>query len=143
MEHEGIADEAVRSAKRWLVSAELNAGKGNYDSALYSLEMSVEIAMKAVLLSIGIDVPKSHRIGDVFTASVRDEKRLPEEFKRHVEECVDIFNALLELRAAGGYMFESKTTMDELRTEYERYRKDAENVVGLCAVAVHAATSGS
>ena len=143
MEHEGIAEEAIGSAKRWLVSAELNAGKGNYDSALYSLEMSVEIAMKAVLLSIGIDVPKSHRIGDVFAASVREDKRLPDEFKSHIGECTDIFNALLGLRAAGGYMFEAKTTMGELKDEYERYRKGAEDVVGLCEGAVDVVASVS
>ncbi|EQD35113.1 HEPN domain protein, partial [mine drainage metagenome] len=121
MEYKGIAADAIGSAKRWLASAELNARHGSYDSALYSLEMSVEISMKAVLMCIGIDVPKTHAIGDIFASSVKSDKRIPKVFKEHVEESVDVFNALLGLRAASGYIFETKTTMEELKAKYERY----------------------
>ncbi|MCL4380983.1 MAG: HEPN domain-containing protein [Candidatus Marsarchaeota archaeon] len=142
MEYKGIARNAIEGAKRWLISAELNAEHGSYDSALYSLEMSVEIAMKAVLLSIGIDVPKAHGIGDVFAASVRSDKRIPEEFKQQAAKTVEIFNALLGLRAASGYMFETNAKMEEFKAKYGLYRKSAGNAVELCSTAVHAAEHG-
>ncbi len=138
MEYKEIARDAIDSAKRWLVSADLNAGAGNFDSALYSLEMSVEISMKAVLLSINIDVPKEHRIGDIFDASINTDKRIPKEFRQHAADTVNIFNALLELRTASGYMFETKTTIKDLKVKYEYYKKDAKRIVEICAKTVHA-----
>ncbi|MHB1439890.1 MAG: HEPN domain-containing protein [Cuniculiplasma sp.] len=139
MEYKGIAADVIGSAKRWLASAELNASHSNYDLAIYSLEMSVEISMKAVLMHIGIDVPKTHAIGDIFTSSVKSDKRIPKDFKGHIEESVDVFNALLGLRAASGYIFETKTTMEELKAKYEHYKKGATTVVELCARAVQSA----
>ncbi len=138
MEYKKIAVDAVESAKRWLVSADLNAEAGNFDSALYSLEMCVEISMKAVLMSINIDVPKAHRIGDIFSASISEDKHVPKEFKQKSADIINVFNALLELRTASGYMFETKTTMKELKIKYEHYKKDAGKIVELCAKTVHA-----
>ena len=71
MEDKSIATDAIESAKRWLSSSSANAERGNYDLEVYSLEMSIEIALKALVFSTGTDVPKTHSIGDRVTKIVR------------------------------------------------------------------------
>lgn len=130
MEHRKIALDATASAARWLDSAKLNAKSGNYDAALYSLEMSVEIALKAVLLSLEIDAPKVHTIGDAVTLALQD-KRVPKEFKEKTSTVLGTFNALLSLRSVGGYAFETKASLGDLKELYEKYKDDAARTVKL------------
>jgi HEPN domain-containing protein len=114
----------------------VNAGAGNYDSAVYSLEMSVEIAFKAVLLALGVEAPKTHAVGDALTIAVAGGMGIPKELKENVRDYVETFNALLDLRAAGGYMYEGSLSMDDLRRKYESNIAKAEKIVGLCGTAV-------
>lgn len=139
MEHRKIALDAVGSADRWLDSAKLNAKSGNYDAALYSLEMSVEIALKAVLLSLEIDVPRVHAINDAVTLALQD-RRAPKEFKDKVPTVLSTFNALLSLRSVGGYVFETRASLADLKTLYGKYKEEAEGVVKLCGDSVRKIT---
>lgn len=138
MEDKGIASDAIDSAKRWFTSAESNAGAGNYDTALYSLEMSVEIAFKGLLFALGADAPKSHSIGDLVIKSVRGNGRLPKELTAKIDGFVATFNALLSLRQASGYVFETRYDMRELKAEYRKYARDAEELIAECGKAVSA-----
>ena len=51
---------AIDDANRWVISAEKNFDSGNYDIALYSMEMALEIAMKSFLIKNKIEYPKKH-----------------------------------------------------------------------------------
>lgn len=136
MEDSGIALAAVGSAKRWLASAKAAAGIGSYDSALYALEMSIEISLKAVLFSLGMDVPKSHAIGDVFSYAVKENRSVPKELRNGLDGILDTFNALLELRAASGYIFETKTSLEGLKAKYDRYVGEVESASRVCEASV-------
>jgi HEPN domain-containing protein len=136
MENAGISAAAMASAERWLNSARINAKAGSYDTAIYSLEMSVEIALKALLLALGTDVPKSHAIGDLVLESVQGNRRLPKELVENAGSIVRLFNSLVSLRPVSGYAFETKSGLKELRARYERHVGEAENAVELCGKAV-------
>ncbi len=136
MEDKGIAKEAIASAKRWLGSSRFNADAGNYDAALYSMEMAVEIAMKAVLYSIKTEVPKSHSIGDIFKDSVKNSGALPKELKENADKMVRTFNVLMDLRPTGAYIFETRSTLAELKKKYASYKDEAGKIIDLCDKAV-------
>lgn len=141
MEDKGIAGDAVASAKRWLNSAGRNAGGGDYDTALYSLEMSVEIALKAVLFALGLEVPRMRSISDLATEALKGDSRLPKEFREETDSMVGTFNALINLRPTSGYMFETTSTLTELKKKYEAYKGNAERTVDLCENAVRLLTT--
>lgn len=132
MEDKGIAEDAIESAGRWMKAAELNAGVGNYDSALYSLEMSAEIALKAVLLALRIDIPKTHNIADVFLQSVGEDKRASNAFGPNVGRMIETFRTLLELRSVSGYIYETRYNMGALKAKYESNIDDVVEIVDSC-----------
>lgn len=132
MEDKQSAGAAIGSAKRWLRSAELNAKAGNYDSALYSLEMANEIAFKAVLMSLGVDAPKTHNISDVFSRSVGADRKASKAFEGRMDAAVDTFRSLLELRSISGYIYETKYDVIALKGKYRSYAKPVEDVIGVC-----------
>ena len=136
MEHEGIAEEAIGSAKRWLVSAELNAGKGNYDSALYSLEMAVEISFKAVLLAMHMEVPKTHNVADVLAQAIGSDRAASAALAGKMDGMRDAFRSLLELRGISSYMYETRYDMKRLKGKYEAYLGPAEDAINACGSAV-------
>jgi HEPN domain-containing protein len=132
MEDKGIAADAIASAKRWLASAKANAAARNYDTALYSLEMAVEIALKALLFSLGADVPKTHFIGDFVMQIVKEDKHIPNELSGSINNIIETFNALVTLRSVSGYIFETRTLVHELKDKYDKYFKEAEKIITLC-----------
>jgi HEPN domain-containing protein len=132
MEDKKIAIDAIESAQRWLQAAKLNAKIGNYDSALYSLEMSTEIALKAVLLALGIDIPKTHNIADVFAKSVSSDKKALKAFKGEIDVTIDVFRSLLELRNISGYIYETRYNMNALKDKYDLYIKSSEEIIEIC-----------
>ena len=139
MEDKGIGQDAIESARRWLNSARINASAGSYDAALYSLEMSVEIALKALLLSLGIEVPRTHSIGDLVIESVRDNKRLPKELAQNADKIVGLFNSLAALRPISGYIFETKSSLRDMKVKYDKYANEADAVIEMCGKAVKSA----
>ena len=136
MENKEIAGEAILSARRWLESSQATAKDGNYDVAIYGLEMSVEIALKAVMLSIGVETPKIHAIGDAFAKVVKENGRVPLEFSSSLTETIGTFNKLLELRSVAGYMFESGDEFANFEKQYNALEGSACRVVAMCEKAV-------
>jgi len=61
-----IARQMLDRAARWLQGAERALEDNRWDDVVYCAQMSVEISVKSVLLSIGIDYPKGHDVSDVF-----------------------------------------------------------------------------
>ena len=53
---------------------------------VYSLEMSIEIALKALVFSTGTDVPKTHSIGDRVTKIVREDVNLARRLGGEIDE---------------------------------------------------------
>lgn len=137
MEDKGVGPDAIESARRWLNSARINAAAGSYDAALYSLEMSVEIALKGLLFSLGRDVPKTHSIGDVVMDALRESKKLPKELAANPDKIVGLFNSLIALRPVSGYIFETKSSLRDLKGKYEKYVDEAEEIIEMCNKAVN------
>ncbi|MCL6002335.1 MAG: HEPN domain-containing protein [Candidatus Thermoplasmatota archaeon] len=136
MEDKGIARDAIESAKRWLSSSIANAEAGNYDLAVYSLEMSTEISLKALLFFNGIEAPKTHSIGDLVTKTVKEDAKLSKILGTEIEEFVHTFNSLWTLRSISGYIFETRSTLDDMRVKYERFAKETTRIVEMCDRAV-------
>ena len=50
----------IEDAKRWFAVAKLSMDNSLSDKAMYAMEMSLEMVLKAVLLAFGAEFPKTH-----------------------------------------------------------------------------------
>ena len=130
MVNQNLAERALADAEEWLQSAnklrEINAGP----KILYSLEMGVELSIKALLLYHGIDFPKSHNILAA-VVSLLSSDIIDDEIRENAELIISTFHALLDLRSASGYSYESSYSHEFFIEKAEEYDGPASQVLAL------------
>lgn len=126
----------IETAKGWLKTAEVAFDAGIYEQSLYALEMSVEIALKAVLIATHVEVPKVHDITDVVRTFLVHNKKLPKEFADNIPDYLSTFKSLVEIRPFVGYGFENKNERiwfdkqaQELMPKCTKIVKSCENAI--------------
>ena len=132
MERNEAAD-ALEDAKRWFKTAMLAGEHGDYNIGLYSLEMSIEIALKGVLVRFGVTYPKVHDVIPLVMKIFTEEKaKLPKEFVDNENLIIDTFRELLKRRGPAGYTFSSNIKISDLKGDFNAYSKATDKVIGLC-----------
>ena len=131
MVNQNLAERALADAEEWLQSAnklrEINAGP----KILYSLEMGVELSIKALLLYHGIDFPKSHNILAAVLSLISSDKIDDDEIRENAELIISTFHALLDLKSASGYSYESSYSHEFFIEKAEEYYGPASQVLAL------------
>ncbi len=61
-----ISQKAIKRAERWYQSAIRGFEDEKWDDVIYSYEMAVEQALKAVLILYCIEYPKQHDISNIY-----------------------------------------------------------------------------
>ena len=132
-----IADEAIRTAESWIKTAETMLGERVYNTALYSEEMAVEIALKAVMLSIGIEPPKVHNIIESVETNVLDSNNVPKKYKEELKEITrSLLPELLRNRQLSGYTFNYNINQKDLEKLAVKYLEASQKAVETCKKAV-------
>ncbi len=130
------AEEILRSSEMWLRTCDASRKAGIPASALYSLEMSVEMALKAVLCGLGIEVPKAHNVTNQIREVARHDARIPKEFRERMDKIASTFSTLVEYRAPSGYSFEYNLSDEELERKLDSLYDDSKEIIELCRRAV-------
>jgi len=52
----------LERSRRFLITAEMQIERGFYDLAIYSLEQALQLYLKACLLKLGVDYPRTHSV---------------------------------------------------------------------------------
>jgi len=78
-----------------------------WDDVIYSSQMAVEHAIKAILLEQGLIFKRVHDVSDEFL-SLKTQKSLPKEIVLHIDELSDVLIYLTDQRAFAGYGFEEE-----------------------------------
>ena len=124
-----LAGRALEDAEEWVQSAkklnEINAGP----KILYSLEMGVELSLKALLFYHGIDFPKTHNILAAVVSLVTSDDFDDLEMKENSEFIFSTFHALLDLRGASGYSYESSYSRQFFIEKGHQYAEPAERIL--------------
>ena len=118
-------------AARWLQGAERALEDNRWDDVVYCAQMSVEISVKSVLLSIGIDYPKGHDVSDVFLQLV-DQEKVPAWFRKDAPKIADVVAKLAEQRGLAGYGFEPGITAEYFRGYAPEALRSAKKVHSDC-----------
>jgi|GEM_PF-6371951 HEPN domain-containing protein len=129
--------KALESSEMWLRTAEAAFEKKLYPSSLYALEMATEIALKAVLVTMRVDVPKTHNMTQMLK-DIFDEKRslLPKEFLENEGFAIEVLSDLLLLRNPAGYAYETNISTSEFESKAEEYIKKTDRVLKLAKTAI-------
>ena len=113
-------EAALETSRLWFKAAEDTRKGGSYNVSLYSLEMSLEIALKAILMTMRIDPPKTHDVGNVVKRILVELKNKDID-KREITEIVDLFYVLLGLRNESGYMYDSRMSNSSFKELVDKY----------------------
>ncbi len=128
-----IAKEAIDTAESWLETANTMAGKGIYNTALYSEEMAVEIALKAVMLAVDVEPPKIHNIIEIMENNTLLSRKIPKEKYSDVKRIVrTLLPELLRSRQTSGYTFNYNIDRKELKTLALKYLVASRDALNLC-----------
>jgi HEPN domain-containing protein len=126
-----LASRALKNAEEWLLSSkELDKAKVA-SKVLYSLEMGVEMSLKALLIYHGIDFPKSHNILPVVANLISSSEFDDTEIKVSSNEIFSTFHALLDIRSASGYSYESSFDNEFFLEKANRYADPAFHIFEL------------
>ena len=124
-------EAALETSRLWFKAAEDTRKGGSYNVSLYSLEMSLEIALKAILMTMRIDPPKTHDVGNVVKRILVELKNKDID-KREITEIVDLFYVLLGLRNESGYMYDSRMSNSSLKELVDKYFEATQKALEKC-----------
>ena len=125
--------EAMKIAENWLLTAETMTEKKIYNTALYSEEMAVEIALKALLLSFHIEPPKIHNIIEIVNSKIINSEKLSKEKREEIKEITRyLLPELLVNRQVSGYTFNYNIDKKDLEALALKYLELTRNAVKLC-----------
>ncbi len=128
---------AIENSRIWLATAKAALAEGIYTTALYGAEMSVEIALKGVLIELGVDIPKSHNIVSLARISLKENRsRLSKEFVEKEHFITSTLETLLDLRPVVGYAYERNIGKEDMKPRAKEYLRKAEEIVSLCGNAI-------
>jgi len=124
-----LAKLALKRSGRWLKSALRALEDERWDDVVYSSQMAVEQASKAVLIALGIEYPKEHDVSVVFK-QIQEIENIPAWFVSMIPELANIISELAELRGLAGYGYEKGLDADYFKEyapeAYEMARKHHE-----------------
>jgi len=138
-----MVKKPIDTARDWLIAAEATMEAEKYEQSLYSMEMSVEIAFKAVLISVKADAPKLHDVRRVLNTMLSGSRKVPKEFIANLDSYTSTFGTLLSIRSMVGYGFESGTASMELDKQAKELLPKCRAIVKACEEAVKHAEKSS
>ena len=129
-------ERAIETSRNWYETARITTAAGIYSQAFYSLEMSAEIALKAVLISLHVEVPKVHDIRKIARMYLAGNKSVPQTFLGKLDEILEIFESLLRMRSMIGYGFEGILDKEDLRKQLDILLPQCSDLVEQCEIAI-------
>ncbi len=126
----------IDTAKDWLEVAEIASDAKKYEQSLYALEMSVEIAFKAVLMSVNVEAPKVHDIRRVLRTFLIGNKSMPKAFTKELDGYISTFEDLLRLRPFVGYGFENGAGKKMMEEQAKAMLPKCAKIVSACEDAI-------
>ena len=126
-----IARRAIVDAKQWLSIAEKSIEVEAYSKAIYAMEMGVEVSLKSLLLANGVDFPKTHNIIPYIKELVSSDQFKDLEIRNNLDQLLSTFHALLDLRTASGYSYESSLDSAFFKERAEKYLAPSHEIVTL------------
>jgi len=130
MKNYETANEALKRARRWYQGSNRALEDQRWDDVVYSYEMAVEQALKAILILYGIEYPKKHDISNIYL-SLKN-KKVPEFFSKNIDNHAKILNILVKKRGPAAYGYVEGINKNEFMKDAKNLKQDVENILNEC-----------
>jgi len=125
-----IAHEALRRGEQWHQSAIRAFEDERWNDVVYSYQMAVEQALKAILILKGIEYPKIHDIWK-FYLNINKEI-LPQWFTDKMEFHATNLKNLVKLRERSAYGYIDGITKDAFKEDALEYKEAVKEIINDC-----------
>jgi len=130
MKNYETANEALKRARRWYQGSIRALEDQRWDDVVYSYEMAVEQALKAILILYGIEYPKKHDISNIYL-SLKN-KKVPEFFSKNIDNHAKILNILVKKKGPAAYGYVEGINKNEFMKDAKNLKQDVENILNEC-----------
>ena len=130
MKNYETTNEALKRARRWYQGSIRALEDQRWDDVVYSYEMAVEQALKAILILYGIEYPKKHDISNIYL-SLKN-KKVPEFFSKNIDNHAKILNILVKKRGPAAYGYVEGINKNEFMEDAKNLKQDVENILNEC-----------
>jgi HEPN domain-containing protein len=121
---------AVERAFRWYQGAIRACEDERWDDVIFSLQMSVEQALKAILILFGIEYPKKHDVSTIYVEL--KQKQIPEWFKEKIDNQVDMLKNLVKLGGKAAYGYVDGLKKDDFKDDPSNFKDPVKDVIEDC-----------
>lgn len=121
---------AVERGFRWYQGAIRAYEDERWDDVIYSLQMSIEQALKAILILFGIEYPKKHDVSTIYVEI--KQKQIPEWFKEKIDNQLDILKVLIKLRGKAAYGYVDGLKKDDFKDDASNFKDPVKDVIEDC-----------
>lgn len=130
MKNSETTKEALERARRWYQGAIRALEDKRWDDVIYSYEMAVEQALKAILILYGIEYPKKHDISIIYLTL--KSKKIPEFFSKNIDNHAKILNLLVKKRGPAAYGYVEGINKNEFMKDAKDLKQDIEDILNQC-----------
>ncbi len=126
MQNRDLAVDYVRRARARLAAVDALVGEESWADVVRESQEVVELALKGLLRSVGVEPPRIHDVADVLVA---ESERLPEALRRDVPRLAEASRGLRRDRELAFYGAEDLTPSDFYRKPDGMSARDAARLV--------------
>ncbi|TXT58782.1 MAG: HEPN domain protein [Promethearchaeota archaeon] len=122
--------KGLQRAKRWYQSAIRALEDKRWDDVIYSYEMAIEQAFKAILILYGIEYPKKHDISSIFIQL--KQKDIPDNYLGKIDEYANLLKYLVEKRGPAAYGYIQGISKEIFKEDALKLKETVEEVLENC-----------
>lgn len=125
-----ISQEALKRAKSWYQSAVRGFEDKRWNDVIYSCQMSVEQALKAILILFCIEYPKKHDVSNVYLNLKK--QSIPKWFLNKIKYHSKILRELVKKRGLSSYGYIDGMTNEDFKEDAFKYKEPVKRIINDC-----------
>lgn len=125
-----ISQKAIKRAERWYQSSIRGFEDRRWDDVVYAYAMSLEQALKAIMILYGIEYPKKHDISKEYKNLKNQD--IPEWFLEKLNIHADTLKNLIIKRAAAAYGYVDGITEEEFTEDANYFKEPVKEIIEDC-----------
>ena len=121
---------AMKRGSSWYQGAIRAFEDERWDDVIYSFQMSVEQALKAILILFGIEYPKKHDVSKIYLSLKKHS--IPKWFLEKIDFHAHILEDLIKIRGIAAYGYVKGITKDHFKDDASKYKEPVKEIIDDC-----------
>ena len=129
------AKGALNRAKGWHKGALRAFNDKRWDDVIYSYQMTIEQALKAILILYGIEYPKKHDISKEY--KILKDQEVPKWFLDKIDNQSKILKELTNKRGLSAYGYVDGIVKDDFKEAAKSFKKFVKEILEDCEILIN------